>query len=220
MSPKMTTTSYAVLALLDLRPWTGYELANQAARSLRYAWPKSERLLYNEPKKLVELGHATVIKEEVGRRTRNVYAITDQGRSALAAWSEVRTAPPQFEAEALLRLLFAEHGSVEDLRRALGEFEADTRQLHADVIEMMNGYLRGEHPFPNRTHLSVLFATFQLELFTVIENWIQFARDEIDDWPATENLGMNQRTRILTEHIAAGGTVLERAPSGVAEKKT
>ena len=57
MTPKMTTSSYAVLALLDLRPWTGYELTQQAQRSLRYAWPKSERLLYSEPKKLVELGY-------------------------------------------------------------------------------------------------------------------------------------------------------------------
>ncbi|MCH8115121.1 MAG: PadR family transcriptional regulator, partial [Chloroflexi bacterium] len=49
----MTTTSYAILSLLALRPWTGYDLTRQATRSLRYAWPKSERLLYNEQKKLV-----------------------------------------------------------------------------------------------------------------------------------------------------------------------
>jgi hypothetical protein len=50
MPRRMTTSSYAVLALLDLKPWTGYELTNQAQRSLRYAWPKSARLLYSEPK--------------------------------------------------------------------------------------------------------------------------------------------------------------------------
>ena len=59
MASKMTTSSYAVLALLHLRPWTGYELTQQAQRSLRYAWPKSTRLLYSEPKKLVAHGYAT-----------------------------------------------------------------------------------------------------------------------------------------------------------------
>jgi len=83
MPPRMTTSSYAVLALLDLKPWTGYELTHQAQRSLRYAWPKSERLLYSEPKKLVELGFATVHQEDSGNRTRNVYAITEEGRQAL-----------------------------------------------------------------------------------------------------------------------------------------
>ena len=78
MAPKMTTSSYAVLALLDLRPWTGYELTQQARRSLRYAWPKSERLLYSEPKKLVELGYATTRKETTGKRSRNVYEITGE----------------------------------------------------------------------------------------------------------------------------------------------
>jgi PadR family transcriptional regulator AphA len=96
MAPRMTTSSYAVLALLSLKPWTGYELTNQAQRSLRYAWPKSERLLYSEPKKLVTLGYATTHKEEAGKRSRNVYEITDEGREALAGWTETRTQPPRF----------------------------------------------------------------------------------------------------------------------------
>ena len=33
----------------------------------------------------------------------------------------------------------------------------------------MASYLEGGHPFPDRTHLSVLFATFQLEVFRAIE---------------------------------------------------
>ncbi len=103
MPPSMTTSSYAVLALLDLKPWTGYELTHQAQRSLRYAWPKSERLLYSEPKKLVELGYATTYKEDTGGRSRNVYEITDEGRGALREWTATRTQPPRFEVEALLR---------------------------------------------------------------------------------------------------------------------
>jgi DNA-binding PadR family transcriptional regulator len=204
----MTTTSYAVLALLALRPWTGYDLTQQAARSLRYAWPKSERLLYSEPKKLVELGYATTHTERAGNRTRNVYEITDAGRHALTQWTATPTEPPQLEAEALLRLLFADHGTLDDLGAALDQLDADARERHASVLDLMNGYLRGEHPFPQRTHLSVLFATFQLELFTLIENWVEFAQREIADWPSTKDLGMDERTRVITEAIAAGESVL------------
>jgi len=208
----MTTSSYAVLALLDLKPWTGYELTHQAQRSLRYAWPKSERLLYSEPKKLVELGYATTHTEETGKRTRNVYEITDEGRDALGEWTSSRTQRPRFEIEALLRLLFADHGTLEDLLRALGELEADVGEHHDAIVELMASYLDGGHPFPERTHLSVLFATFQIEMFKSIERWIDFARDEIDQWPTTKNLGMTERTETLTRLLAHDESPLEGRP--------
>ena len=198
----MTTSSYAVLALLDLKPWTAYELTNQAQRSLRYAWPKSERLLYSEPKKLVELGYATTHKERVGNRTRNVYEITSEGRDALQEWVTTRSQPPHIEIEALLRLLFADHGSIDDLHRTLNELSADIAERHDSVSELMASYFEGSHPFPERTHLSVLFATFQIEMFQSIERWIEFARTEIDQWPTTRGLGMNRRTEELTRMIA------------------
>ena len=88
MAPRLTTSSYAILALLDLKPWTAYELTHQAQRSLRYAWPKSERLLYSEPKKLVAIGYATASTEPSGaKRSRTVYEITDDGRHALEEWA-------------------------------------------------------------------------------------------------------------------------------------
>ncbi len=202
MPPSPSTSTYAVLALLDLKPWTGYELTQQAQRSLRYAWPKSERLLYSEPKKLVELGYATVAQEDNGNRTRNVYSITDDGRQALKQWTSSRTQPPRFEIEALLRLLFADHGSREDVLRALDELEEDIDAHHRAIVDLMGSYLDGGHPFPQRTHLSVLFATFQIDMFKTIERWIEFARAEIAEWPTTQDLGMTPRTETLTRLLA------------------
>ena len=209
MAPRMTTSSYAVLALLHLKPWTAYELTQQAQRSLRYAWPKSERLLYSEPKKLVALGYAVTHEERSGNRSRNVYEITTEGRHALARWTRSQTQPPRLEIEALLRLLFADHGSIDDLRRALGELEADIGEHHQAIVELMASYLDGGHPFPERTHLSVLFATFQIEMFKTIERWIDFARAEIEDWPSTQDLGMNPRTEALTRLLATDQSPLD-----------
>jgi PadR family transcriptional regulator AphA len=209
MAPRMTTSSYAVLALLSLKPWTGYELTHQAQRSLRYAWPKSERLLYSEPKKLVILGYAATHKEETGKRSRNVYEITDEGREVLAGWTETKTQPPRFEIEALLRLLFADHGSPEAVQGALDELEADVSDHHQAIVELMGSYLNGGHPFPERTHLSVLFATFQIDMFKSIERWVDFARIEIEQWPSTRDLGMNKRTEELTRLLARDESPLD-----------
>jgi len=200
------------LGLLAVRPWTGYELTQQATRSLRFAWPKSERLLYAEPKKLVEHGLATALQESVGQRNRTVYTITDEGRTALQEWMSTAPEPPVLEAEALLRLLFAENGSVDDLMAALDQMAADAAERYAQVVTINIGYLDGLHPFPQRTHLSVLFATFQLELFDLIVKWVDFAKAEVATWPTTEGLGMTDRTEAILNNIKHQRSVLESPP--------
>lgn len=204
MSSRITTSSYAVLSLLAIRPWTAYELTKQAARSLRFAWPKSERLLYSEPKKLVELGLATAQQELVGQRSRTVYSITDDGHAALRTWMATTPEPPVLEAEALLRLLFADLGTIDDAHAAIDRFEADAEDALRQVLQINAGYLEGEHPFPERTHVSVLFATFQVELFEAIIRWAEFARNEVGTWPTTEGLGMTDRTRQILEDMTRG----------------
>jgi PadR family transcriptional regulator AphA len=44
----LTTTSYAVLAQLALRPWSTYELARQRVRYFRYVWPRAESAIYRQ----------------------------------------------------------------------------------------------------------------------------------------------------------------------------
>ena len=209
MPSRLTTSSYAVLGLLAIRPWAGYELTQQATRSLRFAWPKSERLLYAEPKKLVEHGLASSAKESVGQRSRTVYTITPEGRAALGEWMATSPQPPVLEAEALLRLLFAENGTTEDLMAALSEMAADSAERYEQVTAINAGYLDGQHPFPERTHLSVLFATFQLELFDLIVRWVDFAKAEIATWPTTEGLGMTDRTEAILNSIKERRSVLD-----------
>ncbi len=117
--------------------------------------------------------------------------------------------PPLLEAEALLRLLFAENGTVDDLVAALDTMADDAAALYEQVATINVGYLDGEHPFPQRTHLSVLFATFQLELFDLIIRWVEFAKGEIATWPATEDLGMTDRTEAILNIIKDRRSFLE-----------
>ena len=83
--PELTTTSYALLGLLAIRPWSTYELARQMQRDLRFCWPRTESNLYAEPKKLIAHGLASASSEPRGKRRRTVYSITAAGRQALAS---------------------------------------------------------------------------------------------------------------------------------------
>ena len=42
----LTSTSYAILGLLAVKPWTTYELAQQMDRALGRFWPRAESRLY------------------------------------------------------------------------------------------------------------------------------------------------------------------------------
>jgi len=80
--PPLTTTSYAILGLLAVKPWTTHELVQQVDRSLRRIWPRAQSKLYEEPKKLVAHGLARATDDPVGRRRRTRYTITAKGRPA------------------------------------------------------------------------------------------------------------------------------------------
>jgi len=80
LDSSLTTTSYALLGLLNIRPWTTYELTQQMRRNLHYFWPRAESNLYAEAKRLVDGGLAETSSDPVGQRPRTVYSITDLGR--------------------------------------------------------------------------------------------------------------------------------------------
>src|SRR5207244_5079030 len=114
-APSMTTTSYAILGLLAVKPWTTHELVQQVDRSLRRMWPRAQSKLYEEPKKLVAHGLAHATDDSVGRRRRTRYTITAKGRRALAAWVHEPGKGPILEFEQLLKIHFADGGTKADV---------------------------------------------------------------------------------------------------------
>ena len=211
MPPRPTTSTYALLGLLALRPWSAYELAQQATRSLRYAHPRTESHLYEEAKRLLRLGWASTHAEHRGRRKRTVYEITDHGRAALHAWFETPPRSPQLDFEALLRLLFADQTDTATLDRCLAETADSARHLFDDAIgRLLRPYVTDDDaPFPERRHIAALVAAFVADYLHLIERWSEFARDEIRTWPRTDGLGMTDRTRQILDTVLEGRSVLD-----------
>ena len=86
---ELNTTSFAMLGMLAIRPWSTYELAKHMDHSLRRLWPRARSHLFNEPKKLVAHGLAVASEEMVGRRPRTIYTITPAGRRVSAELNEL-----------------------------------------------------------------------------------------------------------------------------------
>jgi PadR family transcriptional regulator AphA len=197
--PRLTTTSYAVLGLLALQPWTAYELTQQMRRSLHYVWPKSESLLYTEPKKLVEAGLARVTHQRRGDRTRAQYRITAAGRRALAGWLDTEPAAPLFELETMLRVTFADQGTPEQLSRALRSAGAWADGELAQARGQLEEYLETGGPFPERLHLIALLVGFYGELFDLMRRFFGEAADLVETWDSTTSVPTDDGLRTMLE---------------------
>jgi PadR family transcriptional regulator AphA len=181
-----TTTSYAVLGLLSLRPWTTYELAKQVRRSLNWFWPRAERKLYDEPRRLVADGLATAEEGFTGKRRRTTYAITDDGRAALAAWLDDPPAPRSHESEGMVKVFFADGGDLDQLRVTLDRLEAEALERLTALAELA---AEMEGPFPERRHLGALCLRLQHDQERAVLAWTRWARDQVGTWRSTTDPG-------------------------------
>jgi DNA-binding PadR family transcriptional regulator len=178
----LNTTSFAILALLAIRPWTTYELATQMDRSLRWFWPRATSVLYTEPKKLVEQGLATATREFTGRRPRTVYAITPAGRRMLRRWLDRPGAGPVLEFEALVQVAFADQGTREQLLRTLGSIKQQAEARRAEALTRAREYAENGGPFPERLPVIALTGKLLLEYVDLVARWAEWAEAEVQTW--------------------------------------
>jgi DNA-binding PadR family transcriptional regulator len=168
-----------------VRSWTTYELAQQVRRSLNWFWPRAERRLYDEPKRLVADGLATATTEHTGRRPRTVYAITPEGRDELHRWLGESPAARSCEFEGMVKVFFSDAGDLEQLTHNLRLIEEEAQQRLDGLVEMAARPSR----FPEREHLSALCLPLQFEQEAAVLRWARWAREQVDSWVATDDPG-------------------------------
>lgn len=203
-TPTPTTSSYAVLGLLAVAPMTASSLTTQSRRNLHWVWPRSERSLYSEPKRLVALGWATASPRRRGARRLVEYRITAAGRRALREWHRTPPAEPAAEIEAMLRVVFADSGTADDLAAALVESrDRLVSAVRTQAVEQCRGYLDDGGPYPERLHLIGLFCDFYLRFVEAVDDWTTGALAEIDRWPQVDGIGMTDHARATFERVVA-----------------
>jgi DNA-binding PadR family transcriptional regulator len=179
----LTTTSYSILGLLAVRPWSTYELTRQMDRGLGRFWPRATSKLYEEPKKLAAQGLAVATPEQVGRRSRTVWSITDEGRRALAEWLRTPGAGPVLEFEQLLKVWFSDHGTRADALASLAAARAWAAEQNEENKRAARAYLAGEGPFQQRAAQNMLAGAFLTDFCRLVARWAEWASDQVEQWP-------------------------------------
>jgi PadR family transcriptional regulator, regulatory protein AphA len=185
--PTTTTTSYCLLGLLNLRPFSAYELTKYMRRSaLADLWPRTEAAIYRESGRLVDAGLATVSTEQVGNRTRSIYAITPEGRRALRSWLREPGASLTFECEAAVKAFFGDATDVASIRVQLQSIVETNRTRASEMVPVMQSWVQGSLPFPERLHYTAMAADLISRIEQATHSWAEAWLENLDDWKGTQ----------------------------------
>jgi PadR family transcriptional regulator, regulatory protein AphA len=204
-SRSLTSTSYAVLGLLAIKPWSSYELTQQMDRSLGRMWPRATSKLYEEPGKLVEHGLARSATRQRGKRARTEYTITAKGRRALAGWLEEPGRGPVLEFEQLLKVFFAENGTRASVLATLAAADEWARARCAESRAVGEQYAAGTGPFPERLPELQLTSRFLTDFYLLVGEWARWAGDIVQTWPEDPRLAEHD-PEVLRETVRRAGS--------------
>lgn len=99
-------TRYAILGMLLDTPSTGYELKSLMERSTVYFWRESDSTIYPMLKVLAKEGKVLSQIVYVGKKKKEIFSITNLGRTEFKAWLENPTRSETPRNEFLLKFFF------------------------------------------------------------------------------------------------------------------
>ncbi|MBT8217545.1 MAG: PadR family transcriptional regulator [Acidimicrobiia bacterium] len=198
---RLTTTSYALLSQLSLRPWSTYELAGQSARYFRYVWPRAESAIYREVKQLAKAGLVDGRKEYVGRRARTVYSISKAGLAELREWLDTPPSPFAMEFEGMLRLFVAPVAEAGQVEAALKQVRADNQEMLTFAGEVKQEYLDGRGALQDQVYVRALAIDFFANLLNTVDDWAARALDEIARWDSHSVEERNERAMSILAQV-------------------
>ncbi|MER7200998.1 PadR family transcriptional regulator [Streptomyces sp. CB01635] len=154
MADDLPPTAWAVLGLLSFPgERTGYELKKWADASLRFFyWSPAISQIYAELRRLESLGYVTSLRSGAeDPRAKRTYAITEEGRGALAVWagSGQGLGAPVLKHPVLLRVWLGHLAAPEHLRDLVTEHVARTKgelKEARDALERADGVEAWAHP--------------------------------------------------------------------------
>ena len=170
VSEQLTTTSYAVLAQLALRPWSTYELARQSIRYFRYVWPRAESAIYREAKRLAAMGLVEGRREYVGKRPRTVYSITEAGQEVLRDWLGSPVSPFAMDFEAMIRLFIAPLGTKEQIVDTLEQVRTDAQEMLRFGGAVKQEFLEGRAALQDQAYIRALAVDFFVSLLRTVDD--------------------------------------------------
>lgn len=185
-SRRASRTPWVVLGLLAYEPMTGYDLKAAIQATVGHFWQESYGQLYPTLHALRDDGLVTMTHEADGGRTRNVYAITDEGRAAVLAWLAEDPRPTPVRNELLLKVFFASHAGPDALRPHLETARARAREQR-HVLGAIRDGIANEPASDHERFCWSLTVDLGLRNADAAEAWALAALDALDERDAKDS---------------------------------
>ena len=136
---------HALLIALREQPASGLELAKRFERSIGFFWSATHQQIYRVLGRMDRDGWVGVTEvPQEGRPTKKVYAVSDLGEQALAAWLAEPTETTALRSELALKMRGASFGDREAVLDVVRANVAD----HATRLAHYEQLLKRDYPEP------------------------------------------------------------------------
>jgi DNA-binding PadR family transcriptional regulator len=158
---ELSELEVALLALLSIRPMTGYEIYRRNARALEPWWETPRTQIYPKLRELEKRGlieHEQVVQE--GKPNKRLYSLRPPGAEALSHWLGGRIAVPEMRHHMMMRLFLGNLMPVQQMCDLLGDYR-DRMAARAESLRVAKERFAGSLSGPYRA--SVFFELLSLD---------------------------------------------------------
>ncbi|MEA4925300.1 MAG: PadR family transcriptional regulator [Syntrophomonadaceae bacterium] len=140
--------NHAVLGLLSIKPFSGYDLKKLIQDSFFMPWSGNNNQIY---KALVELHDEGLVSKTVQHQesspSKKIYAITAKGSAELKKWMLAVPDAPEFKKIFLIQLAWADQLDQEEIETMLSQYE---KEIKIQILIRQEKKVRGSFS-PDRT---------------------------------------------------------------------
>lgn len=112
---KEKKTKFVILGFLLNDSLSGYEIGEMIKQSTNNFWQESDASIYPALKSLTKEGFVSPAPVYVGKRRKEIFTITIEGRKAFLQWFKRSPDPDQHREEFLLKLFFTDETTEEQM---------------------------------------------------------------------------------------------------------
>jgi DNA-binding PadR family transcriptional regulator len=148
-SVELSELEVALLALLSIRPMTGYEILRHHARALEPWWETPRTQIYPKLRELQKRGlieHEYVVQES--KPNKRLYSIGPAGSQALSSWLASTICVPEMRHHMMMRLFLGNLLPIEETCRLLTDYRdrmAARAESFRQARERFSGSLGGPY---------------------------------------------------------------------------
>lgn len=180
---RLTPTTFALLGVLRLGPFSAYELTKYMRRSaISQFWPRTEAAIYYETKRLAAEGLANATSERVGGRTRTVYRITAAGEEALGEWLREPSDGIRIEFESGAKTFLTAADDLDALRSQLAEVLETEMRTVDEFRAASEQWSTGALSFPDRLHHTAMAADLLTRVHAATASWAAEWIEHTSEW--------------------------------------